>query len=73
MKNISEINMNYRLLTSEERSVLFHAIIERAHRERSEFLRSLVRALYRRYDRAIEWMLRLYFSSRLPPVRSRHG
>ena|SRR3974390_361979 len=67
MKNISEINMiNYRSLTSDERSSLFRAITERAHRERAEFLRSLGSALYRRYDRAIEWMLRAYFSPRLP-------
>ena len=73
MKNISEINMiNYRSLTSEERSALIRAITERAHRERAEFLWSVGRALYRRYDRAIEWMLRAYFSPRLP-ANSRRG
>src|SRR5262249_6457550 len=74
MKNISEINViDYRSLTSEERSALFHAIAERAHRERAEFVWSLGRTLYRRYDRAIEWMLRVYFSPTLPRSQSPRG
>ena len=73
MKNVSEINMiDYRSLTSGQRSALIRALTERARRERAEFLVSLGRALYRRYDRAIEWMLRVYFSPR-PPANLRRS
>jgi len=62
---------DYRSPGSSERAAVRAQLIKRAHRQRAEFIRKQLRALFGSLDRLVEMVLRAVFAPkvRVPPSR----